>query len=64
MSTDELNRQATEHIHIPVIELDEFRRVKRRRMRTFGRKPRWGRGAILHDGNLLLLYLPYWQWLC
>ncbi|MEK4665488.1 stage II sporulation protein D [Priestia sp. FSL H7-0729] len=44
VSTDELNQQATEHIHIPVIELDEFRRVKRRRMRTFGRKPRWGRG--------------------
>lgn len=45
MSTDELNRQATEHIHIPVIELDQFLRVKRRRMRTFGRKPRWGRNA-------------------
>lgn len=43
VSTDELNRQTTEHIHIPVIELDQFRRVKRRRMRTFGRKPRWGR---------------------
>lgn len=45
VSTDELNRQATEHIHIPVIELDQFRRVKRRRMRTFGRKPRWGRNT-------------------
>ncbi|MBY0117327.1 stage II sporulation protein D [Paenibacillus xylanexedens] len=45
VSTDELNRQTTEHIHIPVIELDQFRRVKRRRMRTFGRKPRWGRNT-------------------
>uniref|UniRef100_A0A8R1ED03 SpoIID domain-containing protein n=1 Tax=Caenorhabditis japonica TaxID=281687 RepID=A0A8R1ED03_CAEJA len=45
VSTDELNQQATEHIHIPVIELDQFRRVKRRRMRTFGRKSRWGRNA-------------------
>ncbi|OMF13001.1 stage II sporulation protein D [Paenibacillus amylolyticus] len=45
VSTDELNRQATEHSHIPVIELDHFRRVKRRRMRTFGRKPRWGRNT-------------------
>ncbi|GAS84602.1 stage II sporulation protein D [Paenibacillus amylolyticus] len=45
VSTDELNRQAVEHIHIPVIELDQFRRVKRRRMRTFGRKPRWGRNT-------------------
>ncbi|NMI03942.1 stage II sporulation protein D [Paenibacillus sp. SZ31] len=43
MSTDKLDRQAAEHIHIPVIELDQFRRVKRRRMRTFGRKRRWGR---------------------
>ncbi|WP_405170852.1 stage II sporulation protein D [Paenibacillus sp. FSL H8-0280] len=45
VSTDELNRKTTEHIHIPVIELDQFRRVKRRRMRTFGRKPRWGRNT-------------------
>ncbi|WP_366347862.1 stage II sporulation protein D [Paenibacillus amylolyticus] len=45
VSTDELNRKTTEHIHIPVIELDQFRRVKRRRMRTFGRKPRWGRNS-------------------
>lgn len=45
VSTDELNRQATEQIHIPVIELDQFRRVKRRRMWTFARKPRWGRNA-------------------
>lgn len=43
MSTDKLDRQTAEHIHIPVIELDQFRRVKRRRMRTFGRKRRWGR---------------------
>ena len=45
VSADELNRKTTEHIHIPVIELDQFRRVKRRRMRTFGRKPRWGRNT-------------------
>lgn len=45
VSTDELNGQTTEHFHIPVIELDQFRRVKRRRMRTFGRKPRWGRNT-------------------
>ncbi|MFC9711120.1 stage II sporulation protein D [Paenibacillus sp. NPDC056933] len=31
--------------HVPVIELDQFRRVKRRRMRTFGRVPRWGKGT-------------------
>ncbi|WP_458462238.1 stage II sporulation protein D, partial [Paenibacillus sp.] len=43
VSTDEHNRQAAEHIHVPVIQLDQFRRVKRRRMRTFGRKRLWGR---------------------
>lgn len=29
----------------PVIELDQFRRVKRRRMRTFGRGRRWSSGS-------------------
>lgn len=60
VSADELNRQTTEHIHIPVIELDQFRRVKRRRMRTFGRKPRWGRNTTRWQPAPL--YLPYWQW--
>ncbi len=33
----------TGEMHVPVIELDHFRPVKRRRMRTFGRGNRWGR---------------------
>ncbi|MCM3134907.1 stage II sporulation protein D [Paenibacillus polysaccharolyticus] len=41
--TEELREEATEHIHMPLIELDAFRKVKRRRMRTFGRSHRWGR---------------------
>ena len=32
-------------IHVPVIELDQFRRVKRRRMRAFGRGRRWSNGS-------------------
>lgn len=40
--TEELKQEATEHIKIPLIELDAFRKVKRRRMRTFGRRHRWG----------------------
>ncbi|WP_440113561.1 stage II sporulation protein D [Paenibacillus sp. QZ-Y1] len=43
--TDEPHLEATARMHVPVIELDQFRRVKRRRMRTFGRGRRWGRNA-------------------
>jgi stage II sporulation protein D len=41
--TEELKPEATEHTNIPLIELDTFRKVKRRRMRAFGRHHRWGR---------------------
>lgn len=44
-SVDELERQTTQRTHVPVIELDQFRRVKRRRMRTFGRRGRWGHNS-------------------
>lgn len=42
---DEPNLEATGPTHVPVIELNQFRRVKRRHMRMFGRGPRWGRNA-------------------
>ncbi len=35
-------RAAEQQVHTPVIELDAFQKVKKRRMRAFGRK-RWGR---------------------
>nr|WP_154959365.1 stage II sporulation protein D [Paenibacillus xylanexedens] len=43
LSTEELKQEATEHINIPLIELDAFRKVRRRRMRAFGHRHRWGR---------------------
>ncbi|UPK43507.1 stage II sporulation protein D [Paenibacillus pabuli] len=42
-SNQESAQSTAARIHIPVIELDQFRRVKRRRMRTFGRGRRWGK---------------------
>ncbi|MEC0129255.1 stage II sporulation protein D [Paenibacillus pabuli] len=36
---------AAGRMHVPVVELDQFRRVKRRRMRTFGRGRRWGKNT-------------------
>jgi stage II sporulation protein D len=45
--TEELKQEATEHINIPLIELDAFRKVKRRPMRTFGRRRHWGRNPGL-----------------
>ncbi|RAW15754.1 stage II sporulation protein D [Paenibacillus taichungensis] len=42
-SKQESAQNTAARIHIPVIELDQFRRVKRRRMRTFGRGRRWGK---------------------
>lgn len=41
--TEELKQEAAENINIPLIELDAFRKVKRRRIRTFGRRHHWGR---------------------
>ncbi|NUU76971.1 stage II sporulation protein D [Paenibacillus xylanilyticus] len=38
-------RESAGRIHVPVIELDQFRRVKRRRMRAFGRSRRWSSGS-------------------
>ncbi|WP_434749160.1 stage II sporulation protein D [Paenibacillus amylolyticus] len=42
---EELKQEATDHMNIPIIELDPFRKVKRRRMRAFGRRHRWGRNS-------------------
>ncbi|WP_366292913.1 stage II sporulation protein D [Paenibacillus sp. AN1007] len=39
--TEHARHEASERIHIPIIELDRFRKVKQRRMRAFGRR-RWG----------------------
>lgn len=40
--TRDLEKGAEGNIHFPVIELDQLRKVKRRRMRAFGRRHHWG----------------------